>query len=232
MLKKCLGNYVENWCWKKCLGNCLENWFLKKCLGNCVENRCWKKWLEKCVVNWCWKKTPGELCENCRESDKKTAVSRIQCYKPQVEKTKVQASVGLQWIFLHICCGLKYDSSSNIHQRQQLIKFLPQPAAACLPFPFPLKLLHALSHFDELSRFVCFDVCCEMSLFTRFDTFWWNVAIYALWRMSAKCRDLRTLPGTKFRLPGTFNYSAPLHTVSHTHRSPECTDNIWRKRWR
>ena len=28
--------------------------------------------------------------------------------------------------------------------------------------------------------------------------------------MSAKCRDLRTLPGTKFRLPGTFNYSAPL----------------------
>ena len=113
---------------------------LKKRLGNCLENCCWKECLGSCVENCCW----------------------------------------------------------------------PQPAAACLPFPFPLKLLHALSHFDELSRFVCFDVCCEMSLFTRFDTFWWNVAIYALWRMSAKCRDLRTLPGTKFRLPGTFNYSAPL----------------------
>ena len=28
--------------------------------------------------------------------------------------------------------------------------------------------------------------------------------------MLAKCRDLRTLPGTKFQLPGTLNYSAPL----------------------
>ena len=28
--------------------------------------------------------------------------------------------------------------------------------------------------------------------------------------MLAKCRDLRTLPGTKFRLPGAFNYSAHL----------------------
>ena len=28
--------------------------------------------------------------------------------------------------------------------------------------------------------------------------------------MLVKCRDLRTLPGTKFRLPGAFNYSAPL----------------------
>ena len=26
-------------------------------------------------------------------------------------------------LVLHICCGLKYDSSSNIHHRQQLIKF-------------------------------------------------------------------------------------------------------------
>ena len=25
-----------------------------------------------------------------------------------------------------------------------------------------------------------------------------------------KCRELRILPGTKFRLPGTLNYSAPL----------------------
>ena len=45
---------------------------------------------------------------------------------------------------------------------------------------------------------------------SHFDTCRWNVAIYALWRMSAKYRDLRTLPGTKFWLPGTFNYSAPL----------------------
>ena len=28
--------------------------------------------------------------------------------------------------------------------------------------------------------------------------------------MLVKCRDLRILPGTKFRLPGTLNYSAPL----------------------
>ena len=110
--------------------------------------------------------------ETCGESDRKSAVSRTQCYKPQVEKTTVQASVGHgNESVLHICCGLKYDSSSNIHHRQ-LIKFLPQPAAACLPFPIPLKLSHVFSHFDELSRFVCFDVCCEMSLFTRFDTFW------------------------------------------------------------
>ena len=39
---------------------------------------------------------------------------------------------------------------------------------------------------------------------------WQNVAIYALWGMWPKCRDLRALPGTKFRLLGTFNYSAPL----------------------
>ena len=45
------------------------------------------------------------------------------------------------------------------------------------------KSPHAQSHFAELSRSV---------------------------RLLAKCRNLRTLPGTKFRLPGTFNYSAPL----------------------
>ena len=32
--------------------------------------------------------------------------------------------------------------------------------------------------------------------------------------MLAKCRDLRTLPGTKFRLPGAFNYSAPLNFLA------------------
>ena len=37
---------------------------------------------------------PGELCGKLLESDRKRAVSRTQCYKPQVEKTTVQASVG------------------------------------------------------------------------------------------------------------------------------------------
>ena len=50
----------------------------------------------------------------------------------------------------------------------------------------------------------------KMSRYTRFDACWQNVVIYALWRILAKCRDLRTLPGTKCWLPGTFNYSAPL----------------------
>ena len=75
---------------------------------------------------------------------------------------------------------------------------------------------HALSHFGQMSRF------------TRFVAFGWNVAIYALcciWlkccdlhallhlgEMSRftrfvafwlKCRDLRVLPGTKCLLPGT-----------------------------
>ena len=54
--------------------------------------------LEKVTWEMCGKlmleKVPGELCENCGESDRKSAVSRIQCYKPQVEKTTVQASVG------------------------------------------------------------------------------------------------------------------------------------------
>ena len=58
--------------------------------------------------------------------------------------------------------------------------------------------LSALTHVGERSRFKCFDAC------------WQNVTIYALWRMLAECRVLRTLPGTKFRLPGAFNYSAPL----------------------
>ena len=37
-----------------------------------------------------------------------------------------------------------------------------------------------------------------------------KIAIFALWRILAKCCDLRTLPDTKFQLPDTFNYSAPL----------------------
>jgi len=264
MLKKCLGNCVENWCWKKCLGNCLmsENWCWKESLGSCVEN-----WYWKTVLGTAWKTDVGKSAWGtaCKTNARKSAWGTVwktdvgkgawgTVWKTDVGKSdwgtawktnagksdwgtvwktaeKVTEKVLFQGhnvtslklkrrqcrlqlgtamnLVLHICCGLKYDSSSNIHHRQ-LIKFLPQPAAACLPFPIPLKLSHVFSHFDELSRFVCFDVCCEMSLFTRFDTFWWNVAIYALWRMSAKCRDLRTLPGTKFRLPGTFNYSAPL----------------------
>ena len=60
--------------------------------------------------------------------------------------------------------------------------------------------------------------------------------------MLAKCRDLRTLPGTKFRLPGTCNYSAPLpvtlaiqcehiEVTRGTHRSIKLEiDEIRRKR--
>ena len=67
-----------------------------------------KPMLEKVTWEMCGKlmleKVPGELCENCRESDRKSAVSRIQCYKPQVEKTTVQASVthGNESCFTHL----------------------------------------------------------------------------------------------------------------------------------
>ena len=36
----------------------------------------------------------GNCVENCRKSDRQSAVSRTQCYKPQAEKTTVLASVG------------------------------------------------------------------------------------------------------------------------------------------
>ena len=58
-----------------------EKLMLEKCLANCWESLCWKRCLVSCV-------------ENCRESDRKGVVSRKQSYKPQVEKTTVQASVG------------------------------------------------------------------------------------------------------------------------------------------
>ena len=67
-----------------------------------------KPMLEKVTGEMCGKlmleKTPGEFWENCGESDRRTAVSRIQCYKPQVEKTTVQASVthGNESCFTHL----------------------------------------------------------------------------------------------------------------------------------
>ena len=66
---------------EKVPGELREKLMLKKCLANCFKCLCWKKCLASCV-------------ENCRESDRTGVVSRTQSYKPQVEKTTVQASVG------------------------------------------------------------------------------------------------------------------------------------------
>ena len=66
---------------EKVPGELREKLMLKKCLANCFKCLCWKKCLASCV-------------ENCRESDRTGVVSRTQSYKPQVEKTIVQASVG------------------------------------------------------------------------------------------------------------------------------------------
>ena len=55
--------------------------------------------------------------------------------------------------------------------------------------------------------------CHFWTQFSRFYVYWQNVAIYVLWCLLAKRRDLRTLPDTKFQLPDTFNYSAPLRMI-------------------
>jgi len=71
--------------------------------------------------------------------------------------------------------------------------------------------------------------CHFWTQFSRFYVYWQNVAIYVLWCLLAKRRDLRTLPDTKFQLPDTFNYSAPLPvqglpcmcTKKIPHKSPD-----------
>ena len=142
---------------------------LKKCLGNCVENRCWKKWLGKCVVNWCWKK---RLENSGKTAEKVTEELLFQGYnvtslKLKRRQCRLQLGTAMNLV-LHICCGLKYDSSSNIHHRQQLIKFLPRPAAGLV-------------------------LCVQSVAICVLWRMLWNVAIYALWHMLVKCRDLRAL---------------------------------------
>ena len=66
-------------------------------------------------------------------------------------------------------------------------------------------LVEALSNCTEMTQLTWF--CRKLNLFYHF---WWNVAIYTLCQIFVKCRDLRSLTGTKFWLPGAFNYSAPL----------------------
>ena len=57
----------------------------------------------------------------------------------------------------------------------------------------------------------------------RFVSYWWTVAIYALWYILVKCRDLCTLPGTS-------NYSAGLVGISNTPiDDPDASERTWWK---
>ena len=76
-------------------------------------------------------------------------------------------------------------------------------------------LVEALSNCTEMTQSTWF--CRKLNLFY---CFWWNVAIYALCRILVKCRDLRTLTGTNFWLPGAFNCSAPLKDNAKRHEGP------------
>ena len=137
MLTKCQGNCVENWRWKKCLGNCLENWSWKKWLGNCVQN--------------------------CGESDRKSAVSRIQCYKPQVEKTTtVQASVSAWQTVWEIDVG-----NAGFSWAGQWILFY------IVHYPFQQNHHMLTEH--------CSVAFCLI------------VAVCALWRILAKCSNICAL---------------------------------------
>ena len=141
---------------------------------------------------------------------------------------------------LNICCGLNFHSSSFITDSKVWATAAASKLNSLRSFCVQLGLISkicefvgTLSKFGEKANIMpvvpfqwnhhilcsilinCCNLCAlthigKMSRYTRFDACWQNVVIYALWRILAKCRDLRTLPGTKCWLPGTFNYSAPL----------------------
>ena len=125
----------------------MENWCWNKCLGKCVEKSCWKKCLRKCVEKIMLDKVPGKvlrklyirerclarIVQDCRESDRRSAGSRMQCSKPQLEKTTVHES-----------------------------------CFTCV-----------ITHFSKI-------ITCLFA-------FWWIVALGMLWRILAKCSNIRTL---------------------------------------
>ena len=125
----------------------MENWCWNKCLGKCVEKSCWKKCLRKCVEKINLDKVPGKvlrklyirerclarIVQDCRESDRRSAGSRMQCSKPQLVKTTVHES-----------------------------------CFTCV-----------ITHFSKI-------ITCLFA-------FWWIVALGMLWRILAKCSNIRTL---------------------------------------
>ena len=116
--------------------------------------------------------------ENCRKSDRQSAVSRTQCYKPQAEKTTVLASVGhrnescFTYFITHFS---KITICSVAFCRIVAICALSRIMAKC-------SSIRALRHLGEMSRFA------------RFDAYWQNVAIYALCQaQNFGCQALSTI---------------------------------------
>ena len=87
-------------------------------------------------------------------------------------------------------------------------------------------LVEALSNCTEMTQSTWF--CRKLNLFY---CFWWNAAIYALCRILVNCRDLRTLTGTNFWLPGAFNSSAPLIVTLINHKLTQYTQIQLFSRW-
>ena len=133
----------------------------------------WKPMLEKVTWEMCGKlmleKVPGELCENCRESDRKSAVSRIQCYKPQVEKTTVQASDGhgnescfTHLLWFEVWFFFKHSSQTAIDQVFATASCRLGPLCSicrdlcALTHVVKCRDLRALTHVGKMSRFAHF----------------------------------------------------------------------------
>ena len=135
-----------------------------------------------CVKNWCWK--------SAWRTAEKAYVGKGAWWAALKTAEKVTEKVSFQ--------GNKVTSLKLKRRQCRLQLGTAMNLALHISLQISAKSSHAWPHFDEMSLFVQFDVC------------WQNVAFYALWRILAKCCDLRTLPGTKFWLPGTFNYYAPL----------------------
>ena len=151
-----------------------------------------------CVKNWCWK--------SAWRTAEKAYVGKGAWWAALKTAEKVTEKVSFQ--------GNKVTSLKLKRRQCRLQLGTAMNLALHISLQISAKSSHAWPHFDEMSLFVQFDVC------------WQNVAFYALWRILAKCCDLRTLPGTKFWLPGTFNYSAllPLTVSSYVFFSEGC---IW-----
>ena len=163
-------------------------------MGKCVEKSCWKKCLRKCVEKIMLDKVPGkvlrklyirERClarifQDCRESDRRSAGSRMQCSKPQLEKTTVHESC--------FTCVITHFSK----------------IITCL-FAFwwivALGILRALTHLGKMLWFTHF-ARGKFSAARRFQLFWTldQSFNFCLWNASSFCVSVNTIQAFIFEL--------------------------------